>query len=622
MASQPGPLTNWPWHKLGNFKYALLAPFVAHSVHKFVTSNEEERDFFNFSILPILLLRLLYSQLWISIARYETAKSKRRIVTKSLDFDQVDRERNWDDQIILTALLMYLGNMFIPGAQKLPWWNTKGTILAALLHIGPVEFLYYWFHRALHHHFLYSRYHSHHHASIVTEPITSVIHPFAEEFVYFLLFSIPFLSLAICRAGSIATAVGYLVYIDFMNYMGHCNFEMVPNWIFHIFPPMKYLMYTPSFHSIHHTKFQANYSLFMPIYDYIYGTYDKTSDSLYEKSIKGRAETKTDVVHLTHLTSIQSVFHLRLGFASVASRPYISGLHLWIISPFSYLLVALTWIFGTTFPIERNNFNNRSMETWVVPRYSFQYMAKLEKSTINRLIEKALLDAEKMGAKVLSLGLFNQGDELNRYGEIYLSKNPSMKIKIVDGTGLAAALVLNSIPEGTKRVLLIGKLNKLAYYLSLVLCQRKIQVETVQKELYEFLKLQLPQEMKDFMLLSDSYLSKVWLVGEGLRYTDQMRAIKGVHFIPYSQFPPKFVRKDCIYHSTPAMVVPKAFENLHSCENWLPRRVISAWRAAGIIHMLEKWETHECGEVVTPVDKVWHAALKHGFMPFKYTSEI
>jgi aldehyde decarbonylase len=52
-----------------------------------------------------------------------------------------------------------------------------------------------------------------------------------------------------------------------------------------------------------------------------------------------------------------------------------------------------------------------------------------------------------------------------------------MKIKIVDGTGLAAALVLNSIPEGTKRVLLIGKLNKLSYYLSLVLCQRKIQVE-------------------------------------------------------------------------------------------------------------------------------------------------
>lgn len=42
----------------------------------------------------------------------------------------------------------------------------------ALLHAGPVEFIYYWLHRALHHHFLYTRYHSHHHGSIVTEPIT------------------------------------------------------------------------------------------------------------------------------------------------------------------------------------------------------------------------------------------------------------------------------------------------------------------------------------------------------------------------------------------------------------------------------------------------------------------
>jgi aldehyde decarbonylase len=42
-------------------------------------------------------------------------------------------------------------------------------MLLVLLHAGPAEFLYYWFHRTLHHHFLYTRYH---HASIVTEPIT------------------------------------------------------------------------------------------------------------------------------------------------------------------------------------------------------------------------------------------------------------------------------------------------------------------------------------------------------------------------------------------------------------------------------------------------------------------
>ncbi|KAK8969519.1 Protein CER1-like 1 [Platanthera guangdongensis] len=39
---------------------------------------------------------------------------------------------------------------------------------------------------------------------------------------------------------------------------------------------------------------------------------------------------------------------------------------------------------------------------------------------------------------------------------------------------------------------------------------------------------------------------------------------------------------------------------------------MSAWRVAGIIHGLEGWNEHECGENVLDVDKIWSAALKHG----------
>lgn len=77
-----------------------------------------------------------------------------------------------DDQILFNGLLFYLANMVLPQASYLPMWRSDGAVLIALLHIGPVEFLYYWLHRALHHYYLYSRYHSHHHSSIVTEPIT------------------------------------------------------------------------------------------------------------------------------------------------------------------------------------------------------------------------------------------------------------------------------------------------------------------------------------------------------------------------------------------------------------------------------------------------------------------
>ncbi|KAG9440238.1 hypothetical protein H6P81_020403 [Aristolochia fimbriata] len=145
-------------------------------------------------------------------------------------------------------------------------------------------------HRTLHHHYLYSLYHAHHHSSIATEPISSVVHPFAEILSYYILFSIPQLLMLFTGTASHLAFVAYLTYIDFMNNMGYCNFELVPNWVFKVFPPLKCFMYTPSFHSLHHTQFRTNYSLFMPLYDYMYGTVDRSSDALYEKSLKGEKE--------------------------------------------------------------------------------------------------------------------------------------------------------------------------------------------------------------------------------------------------------------------------------------------------------------------------------------------
>ncbi|PHT81325.1 hypothetical protein T459_14340 [Capsicum annuum] len=151
-----------------------------------------------------------------------------------------------DDQITLLGLLYYVGYLMLEQAHHMPMWRTDGIIIIALIHIGPVEFLYYWLHRALHHHFLYSGYHSHHHSSIITEPITAVIHPFGELLAYYVLFSIPVFTTLFIGTASIASIGIYAMYVNFMNLMGHCNFEVIPKWMFSIFPPLKYLMYTPS----------------------------------------------------------------------------------------------------------------------------------------------------------------------------------------------------------------------------------------------------------------------------------------------------------------------------------------------------------------------------------------
>ncbi|GMJ09466.1 ECERIFERUM 22, ECERIFERUM 1 [Hibiscus trionum] len=609
MASKPGILTDWPWKPLGSFKYIILAPMITETIYSFAV---KERDVSALALFPFMLWRMVHNQIWISLSRYRTAKGSNRIVDKGIEFDQVDRERNWDDQIMFNSILFYFGNKYVPGGSCLPIWRLDGVIMTALLHAGPVEFLYYWLHRALHHHYLYSRYHSHHHSSIATEPITSVIHPFAEHIAYFTLFAIPMLTTVLSGTASIFALAAYITYIDFMNNMGHCNFELIPNCFFTFFPPLYYIIYTPSFHSLHHVHFRSNYSLFMPFYDYIYGTMDESSESLYESSVK-RKEESPHVVHLTHLTTPDSLYHLRLGFASFASKPYTpSTLYSCLLCP-----LTLSSIMLSTFLVQTNRFHQTTLQTWAIPKYNIQYWLKCQKQAINNLIEEAVLEAEGKGARVLSLGLMNQGEELNRYGGVYVEKHPKLKLKLVDGSSLAVAVVLNSIPEGTTQVVLRGNLTKVAHALAFALCQKGIQVSVLYEDEYEKLDKSLGSKCRGKLVLSRSYSCKTWVVGDGLSEAEQRQARKGTLFVPFSQFPPTKLRNDCFYHTTPALHTPPALENVDCCENWLPRRVMSTWRAAGIVHALEGWEEHECGDSMSNIDRVWEACLKHGFQPLR-----
>ena len=146
----------------------VLAPLVIDSIYSYASMRDGEK----LLIVALTVWRIVHGQIWISVSRYLTAKGAKRIVNKSIEFDQVDRERTWDDQVIFNSLVIYLLKLYVLGTNTLPFWRLDVMALVVLLHVGPVEFIYYWFHRALHHHFLYSRYHSHHHSSIVTEPIS------------------------------------------------------------------------------------------------------------------------------------------------------------------------------------------------------------------------------------------------------------------------------------------------------------------------------------------------------------------------------------------------------------------------------------------------------------------
>lgn len=112
----------------------------------------------------------------------------------------------------------------------------------------------------------------------------------------------------------------------------------------------------------------------MPLYDYIYNRADKSSDELYERSRKGKKETP-DVVHRTHLTSLQSLYHLRVGFASLAARRYKSNLYNMLLWPLACVSMALTYLYRSSFTVEKNKLLKINMQTWAIPRYSFQVIS-------------------------------------------------------------------------------------------------------------------------------------------------------------------------------------------------------------------------------------------------------
>ena len=61
---------------------------------------------------------------------------------------------------------------------------------------------------------------------------------------------------------------------------------------------------------------------------------------------------------------------------------------------------------------------------------------------------------------------------------MYVRKHPKLKIRIVDGSSLAAEVVVHSIPVGTREVLFRGQVTKVARAIVISLCQNGIKVTT------------------------------------------------------------------------------------------------------------------------------------------------
>ncbi|XXG58491.1 hypothetical protein AAC387_Pa04g0798 [Persea americana] len=615
------PLSAWPWDNLGSFKYVLYGPLVAKAFHSLVY-EDGQRDFRCMLILILCGLRGLIYQLWNSFSNMLFLTRNRRVLKQGLDFKQIDREWDWDNFILLHGLMAAMACYTLPFLTTLPLWNWKGCIYALILHMGVSEPLYYWIHKRLHNGYLFTHYHSLHHASAVLQSFTAGHATLLEHLILTVVMGIPIMGASLIGSGSISLIYGYIFIFDFLRSMGHGNIEIIPHGLFETFPFLRYLIYTATYHSLHHAEMGTNYCLFMPLYDKLGNTLNAKSWELHKEISSAQKDRVPDFVFLAHVVDVTSSIHVPFFLRSFASLPFATRLFLLPVWPFAFLVMLMMWALSKTFLISFYTLRGNLHQTWAVPRFGFMYFLPSATDGINNQIEQAILRADRLGVKVISLAALNKNESLNGGGTLFVKKHQDLKVRVVHGNTLTAAVILNEIDKNVKEVFLTGATSKLGRAIALYLCRKKIRVVmlTPSSERFQAIKKEAPAECQQYLVHATKYHAaqhcKTWIVGKWLSPMEQRWAPPGTHFHQFVVPPIFSFRRDCTYGNLAAMRLPDDVEGLGSCEYTMGRGVVHACHAGGVVHFLEGWTHHEVGAIdVDKIDLVWECALKHGLKP-------
>ncbi len=771
MASKPGAWYAFPWESWGNAKYAVLLPFVAA-----VALGADDGDNWAWHMLAIAALRYAHAACWNTLSRTHAVSAGTRITAKPVEFKQVDREANWDDYILLQVVVMSLvHNTPRLGFSGFAAWNSAGLVQLLLLHVGPTEWLYYWLHRALHWHPLYQRYHSHHHASFVAEPITGARRArraghaqptlgLFGEFVAREAASAPprlarpaprgrpaagrqraarargaararrgrgscprrRLARGVARAattrspprlplrrarpprraaaahararaaapprlgapvrgahgvhgqlcnpaaghvGGWRRVVGHVLHLParLRPAERHRPLQLrvraggavqgarrargratpkkraralaracpraaaraapaadAPRRAAQAFPPLKYLVYTPTFHALHHSQVKTNFCLFMPLYDYVYGTADPASWTLHAAALRGEA-VRVEAPHavfLAHGTEVLSWLHLPFVCRSLSSQPWAPHPLLYLAWPLAAPAAALVAAFGRVFTADKHTLGELRLETWVTPAFGLQYFFKSQHARLNRHIASAIQAADASGVRVIGLGALNKAEALNGGGKLFVDTLPALRVRVVHGNTLTAAAILRKIPAGTRAVFLTGATSKLGRACALYLSARGVAVAmlTGSQERFDAIAAEAATPAQRALLRRCTSVAEgadcaCWVVGKHLSRKEQAAAPPGATFHQFVVPPLDACRADCTYTDLPAFRLPPAARGFRSCEMTMQRRAVHACHAGALVHALEGWTHHEVGAVPHDrVDTVWEAAERHGFV--------
>lgn len=238
-------------------------------------------------ILVLFALRILRKLLMIQVAFYVFCKSellKRYRVYKCPHGDgQIESE------IRACLGLLPLDILLVGGTHYMGWIKSGPTTLLTTAYSFALMFVWFevWFyvtHRLLHLPAFYFI-HAQHHTAKVTSPWSAFSFSYMERFI---LVGGAMGFAVVCSHILPITIAGFALYFlanNIMNILLHSNVELFPSWF--VQGPLGRWIFTPTYHAMHHARYNGHYGLFTQILDRACQTVWNDYEKVQERASQG-----------------------------------------------------------------------------------------------------------------------------------------------------------------------------------------------------------------------------------------------------------------------------------------------------------------------------------------------
>jgi len=331
-----------------------------------------------------------------------------------------------------------------------------------LSHIFISEPFYYFTHRILHTKTFYYNLHYFHHMSYNTIPSTGLVQHYIEHFMYVINFAPSvFIPYFIFNKQNWISICLYFLFHDFCNAIGHSNLSYY-NFYYNSF--IKYLFYSPEFHQLHHNTFISNYSLFMPIWDYIFNT--------YKEPILIKDTNVIDFVFIVHFCGISSIINSpQISIYNIYNKwslfynIYIDFLLASIVSKITGVIKYWSM---PTYKILKN-YRGKIVSLNKTPT---SYLLPENKNNINNDILSLI--KEHKDTSYFGLGNLNKNKSINNCGIDIVNSLKDTNIKILTGDTMTTSTLFHSIISyDVDNFFFIGGTGKIGKALTILLINRK-----------------------------------------------------------------------------------------------------------------------------------------------------